>query len=437
MNNKSLEYQTGFRNNFESEAIKGALPKGQNSPQKCPFGLYAEQLTGSAFTAPRSANLRSWLYRIRPSVVQSEFTLVGQDYFGLNGGSGVPPTPNQLRWGPMPVPEETTDFIAGLSAIARNGGASQQAGCTLYRYAFNTDMSGKYFYSADGEMVLVPQAGGLHLVTEMGVITANPGEIVVVPRGVKFKVSLGDGAGFAAGYICENHGAPFELPSLGPIGANGLANPRDFKTPEAAYEDIEGDFALYAKYGENLWRAQIGHSPCDVVAWHGNYAPYKYDLDCFNTINTVSFDHPDPSIFTVLTSPSDTPGTANVDFVIFPPRWMVAEKTFRPPYFHRNFMSEFMGLIRGEYDAKADGFVPGGASLHNCMTPHGPDAATFEKASNVDLKPERMANTMAFMFESRFAFEPTRQALESRELDHDYVSVWQGLTKEFSNPDKG
>jgi homogentisate 1,2-dioxygenase len=234
------------------------------------------------------------------------------------------------------------------------------------------------------------------------------------------------------GYICENRGSLLRLPDLGLIGSNGLANSRDFLTPVAAFEDGDGDFEMIAKFGGKLFRAPIDHSPLDVVAWHGNYAPYKYDLRRFNAINSVSFDHPDPSIFTVLTSPSDTPGTANIDFVIFPPRWMIAEHTFRPPYFHRNIMNEYMGLIFGVYDAKAEGFTPGGASLHNCMSGHGPDAATFEQASSATLEPRYLGDTLAFMFETRLPLHPTQTALAAPQLQRDYWKCWQGLKKNFS-----
>lgn len=426
-----MRYLNGFRNHFETEAIKGSLPVGQNSPQVCPNGLYAEQLTGSAFTSPRPQNLKSWLYRIQPSVVQGMFQAVKPDYFQLRQSGNEPTNPNQLRWGALAEPEVKTNFIEGLWAVAKNGDAATQVGCTTYMYAFNSNMEDKYFYDADGEMLVVPQTGTLEVNTEFGILIVAPGEIVVLPRGVKFQVNLKGSGGFARGYICENHGAPFELPSLGPIGANGLANPRDFKAPVARYSEERGEFVLYAKFSEELWCARIQHSPLDVVAWHGNYHPYKYDLSMFNTVNTVSYDHPDPSIFTVLTSPSDTQGMANIDFVIFPPRWMVAEHTFRPPYFHRNFMSEFMGLIYGEYDAKAEGFLPGGASLHNCMTAHGPDKVTFDNALNATLKPEKIERTMAFMFESRFVFKPTNQALKSDTLQADYTDVWQNLDSHF------
>lgn len=431
MSAEELDYLSGFRNHFATEALPGALPAGQNSPQRCPYGLYAEQLTGSAFTAPRERNLRSWLYRIRPSVAQSAYRPLEPAKVRTAPVNEAPSDPNQMRWDPMPLPEQPTDFIDGLLTVATNGDAGGQAGCGVHLYAFNRDMEQRFFYCADGELLLVPQQGELLLRTELGLIEAGPGEIAVVPRGMKFQVRLATGSEAARGYVCENYGSPFELPGLGPIGANGLANPRDFLTPAAWYEDVSGDFELVAKFGGRFWAARLNHSPLDVVAWHGNYAPYKYDLALFNTINTVSFDHPDPSIFTVLTSASDTAGMANIDFVIFPPRWMVAEHTFRPPYFHRNVMSEFMGLVHGVYDAKAEGFLPGGASLHNCMSPHGPDTATFEKASEVELVPEYQGDTLAFMFESRYLFQPTTAALEADFRQRDYVDVWQGLDSQF------
>ena len=423
-------YQSGFGNEFATEAVAGALPQGQNSPQKAPFGLYAEQISGTPFTAPRALNRRSWLYRIRPSVAHRPFEPMGDGLIRSTPFDEVPTPPNQLRWQPLPLPTKSTNFIDGLVTMAGNGDASIHTGVAIHTYAANEEMSNCFFFDADGEFLIVPQLGRLSMRTEMGILEIRPGEIGVIQRGIKFRVELPDKQ--ARGYICENYGALFRLPDLGPIGANGLANPRDFQTPHAAYEDRAGDFRLIAKFQGHLWAAQIDHSPLDVVAWHGNYAPYKYDLERFNCINTVSFDHPDPSIYTVLTAPSEIPGTANVDFGIFPPRWLVAEHTFRPPWFHRNFMSEFMGLIRGEYDAKAEGFVPGGASLHNCMAGHGPDAVTYEKAITADLKPAYLADTLAFMFETRFVCRPTKLALESSQLDEQYFECWQDLHKRFA-----
>ena len=427
-----LQYQSGFGNEFATEALPGALPQGQNSPQKVAYGLYAEQLSGTAFTAPRNLNRRSWLYRIRPSVLHKPFRQISNRLLRSAPFNEATPTPNQLRWDPLPLPAEPTDFptdfIDGLTTIAGNDGIG------IHVYVANRSMQERFFYNADGELLIVPQLGRLRFHTELGVMEIAPGEISVVPRGVRFRVELMDAE--ARGYVCENYGALFRLPDLGPIGANGLANARDFQTPVASYEDREGDFRLVTKFQGNLWEAEIGHSPLDVVAWHGNYAPYKYDLARFNTINTVSFDHPDPAIFTVLTSPASsadaTPGTANVDFVIFPSRWVVAEHTFRPPYFHRNVMNEYMGLITGAYDAKEQGFAPGGASLHNCMSGHGPDADTFEKASNVELVPQRYENTLAFMFESRAVLCPTKFAMETTALQRDYFECWQGLKKHFN-----
>ncbi|MGK5041107.1 homogentisate 1,2-dioxygenase [Janthinobacterium sp. GB1R12] len=427
-------YQSGFGNEFATEAIAGALPQGQNSPQRSPLGLYAEQLSGTAFTAPRAQNRRSWLYRIRPASQHPPFTLAENTRI-VSDFHAMPPTPpNQLRWDPLPLPDGATpaDFIDGWQTMAGNGSAEAMSGCAIHVYAANRSMH-RFFYSADGELLVVPQEGRLAIATELGLIELEPQEIAVIPRGVRFRVTLPDGK--ARGYVCENFGTAFRLPDMGPIGSNGLANSRDFLTPHAAYEDIEGDCELVAKFGGHLWRTTLDHSPLDVVAWHGNYAPYKYDLRRFNVIGSISYDHPDPSIFLVLQAPSENPLFGAIDFAIFPPRWLAAEHTFRPPWFHRNVASEFMGLIHGVYDAKAAGFVPGGASLHNCMSGHGPDAQTFEKASHGDTSaPAKVADTMAFMFETRTILKPTPFALDGGLLQHDYFECWQGLRKHF-DPD--
>ena len=428
-------YLTGFANELASEALPGALPQGQNSPQAVPFGLYAEQLSGTAFTAPRHRNRRSWLYRIRPGAAHTPFERIESEAHLVFDYGSEPATPNQLRWNPLPLPSNDvqTDFIDGLVAFAGNGDALSQSGVGVYLYTANRSMR-RFFYDADGELLIVPQQGRLRLATEFGLIEIEPQQIAVIPRGVRFCVELLEAT--ARGYVCENYGAPFQLPDLGVIGSNGLANPRDFETPVAWYEDVEGSFDLIAKFGGHLWRAKLDHSPLDVVAWHGNHVPYRYDLRRFNTIGSISYDHPDPSIFLVLQSPSDTPGVDTIDFAIFPPRWLCAENTFRPPWFHRNVASEFMGLIHGEYDAKADGFVPGGASLHNCMSGHGPDAATFEKASRIDTsKPQKVADTMAFMFETRHVMRPTRTALASAQLQADYFRCWLDVQRHF-NPEQ-
>ncbi len=423
-------YLSGFGNEFATEAEPGALPVGQNSPQRHPLGLYTEQMSGSPFTAPRATNRRTWTYRIRPSVTHKPYRAAEAKLIRSGPFAETPTTPNQLRWNPLPTPDEPTDFIDGMVTLAGNGDPAMQTGVAIHLYAANRSMQDRFFYNADGELLIVPQSGRLECATELGILDVVPGEICVIPRGIKFRVSLPEGT--ARGYICENYGLPFRLPDLGPIGANGLANPRDFLAPVAAYEDRDGAFRITSKFLGNLWEAEIDHSPLDVVAWHGNYAPCKYDLASFNCINTVSFDHPDPSIYTVLSSPSSIAGTANCDFVIFPPRWMVAEHTFRPPWFHRNLMNECMGLVFGAYDAKAEGFVPGGMSLHNCMAGHGPDAETFERASAAELKPHYLDNTLAFMFETQLVLRPTRWAMETRILQHEYFECWQGLKKHFN-----
>jgi len=419
-----LRYQSGFGNTFSTEAERGALPLGQNSPQKTPRGLYPEVLSGSAFTAPRHENLSSWLYRLRPSAMHGPFKQLGQGLLRSGPFDEVEASPNRLRWDPLPVPAKPTDFIDGLFTIAGSGDAAAQSGIAVHVYRANRPMKNRYFYSADGELMFVPQQGAILLATELGRLEVAPGEVAVVPRGTKFRLE-GDGA--VRGYLCENYGAPFRLPELGPIGSQGLAQKRDFLAPVAAYEDKAAKCQIVAKFHGGLWGAACSHSPLDVVAWHGNYTPYKYDLARFMAINTVSFDHPDPSIFTVLTSPSGQPGVANCDFVIFPPRWMVAEHTFRPPWFHRNVMSELMGLVRGVYDAKAEGFLPGGVSIHNCMSAHGPDVASYDKASKAALKPHKIENTLAFMWESRYVFRPTKAALAAKELQKNYDRVWDGF----------
>ena len=428
MQEDKLRYLTGFGNEHATEAMPGTLPAGQNAPQRPPRGLYTEQISGTPFTAPRAENRRSWMYRIRPSAMHPPFRRMDNGLVRTAPINDAPSPPNRLRWNALPFPDEPADFIDGLITMGGNGDASARCGVAVHIYRANKPME-RVFYDADGELLIVPQTGRLRLATELGEVEAAPGEVAVIPRGIKFRVDLPDRR--ARGYVCENYGGLFRLPELGPIGANGLANPRDFRAPVAAFEDCDEPTEVVAKFEGNLWAAELDHSPLDVVAWHGNYTPYVYDLASFNTIGTVSFDHPDPSIFTVFTSPSATPGTANCDFVIFPPRWLVAEHTFRPPWFHRNYMNEFMGLVHGVYDAKAGGFVPGGASLHNCMSAHGPDRATFENAVAADLAPQKVENTLAFMFESRWMMIPTRQAMEAGHRQQDYDAVWGGLTRGF------
>ena len=417
-------YMSGFGNHFATEAVTGALPEGRNSPQRPAFGLYAEQLSGTAFTAPRAENRRSWLYRLRPSAEHPPYRRYqGADLFAP-GNDDAPLAPNRLRWDPLAWPDEAQDLVDSMVTMVANRDPADLEGVAVHIYRAGRDMD-RYFFDSDGELLFIPQEGRLALLTEMGRIDLAPGEIALVPRGVRFRVLLPDGK--ARGYVAENHGALFRLPELGPIGSNGLANPRDFLAPVAAYEDEDGEVELVQKHLGSLWTTTLDHSPRDVVAWHGNLAPWKYDLARFNTIGTVSFDHPDPSIFTVLTSPSDVPGRANADFVIFPPRWMVAEDTFRPPWFHRNVMSECMGLIHGAYDAKAEGFAPGGLSLHNLMAGHGPDVASWKGASEIELTPHRIEGSLAFMVESCWPYRPTQFALDRAQADYD--SAWGGFPK--------
>src|SRR4051812_10703653 len=423
MNPNLLRYQSGFGNTFSSEALKGALPIGRNAPQRAPKGLYTEVLSGTAFTAPRAENLSCWLYKLRPSAMHGPYRRIAQGLLRSGPFDEVETPPNRLRWDPFPMPAKPTDFIDGIATVAGSGEPALQAGLAVHIYRANRSMERRYFYDADGELMLVPQQGALVIFTELGKLAVAPGEIAVIPRGVKFKVDV---EGPSRGYVCENYGAPFRLPELGPLGSQGLAQARDFMAPVAAFERA-GACKLIAKFQGGLWETRLAHSPLDVVAWHGNYVPYKYDLARFQTVGSLSFDHNDPSIFTVLTSPLGTPGVANCDFVIFPPRWQVAEDTFRPPWFHRNLMSELMGLVHGTYDAKAEGFLPGGVSIHNSFSAHGPDRATYEKAAKAVLKPQKIEDTLAFMWESRHVFRPTKFAMRAKELQKDYDKVWDGF----------
>lgn len=427
---QSLKYMDGFGGHFTSEALPGALPVGQNTPQFCPYGLYAEQISGTAFTAPRHKNLRTWVYRILPSVLHNKLEPCKNQKF-LEDFESLQIDPSQFRWDPYSFPGENTevDFVDGLQLNLGAGDPSVKEGLAIYMYSCNISMNKKAFYSADGDFLIVPQAGTLYITTELGRYTVAPKEIIVIPRGIKFSVNV---EGPTRGYVAELFKGHFELPGLGPIGSNGLANPRDFKTACAFYEDDESEHVIVGKFINKLYQATLNHSPFDVVAWHGNYTPFKYDLTLFNTVNSVSYDHLDPCIFTVLTAQTDEPGTAALDFVIFPPRWMVQENTFRPPYYHRNCMSEYMGMIEGMYDAKGKAFAPGGGSLHSCMTAHGPDAATFAKASTEELNPVKFTGGLAFMFESSYLLKVSKSALTTPHLQANYIKCWNKLPKLFN-----
>ena len=426
-----LNFQAGFGNQHASEAESGALPVGRNSPQRVAHGLYAELISGAAFTAPRADNRRSWLYRRQPAAVVGGYQPLAQPYLKTGAAEGAVSPPDPLRWAPTEIPQVESlplDFIDGLRTVAVNGDPDAQTGMAAHLYLVNQSMERRAFINADGELLIVPQQGALHLTTELGRLHIAPGQIALIPRGIAFKVAV---EGPSRGYVCENYGAALRLPELGPIGSNGLANPRDFLAPVAWHETETGPYEIVKKYGGQLWTAQQAHTPFDVVAWHGNLCPYQYDTAHFMTLGSISYDHPDPSIFTVLTSPSDTPGWANVDFVIFPPRWLVAEDTFRPPWFHRNVMSELMGLVSGQYDAKPEGFKPGGVSLHNAFVPHGPDAEAFERASSAALAPHKLDHTLAVMFETRWRLRPTAWALGNGTLETDYANCWRGLDDKF------
>ena len=428
-------YSPGFGNDFETEALPEALPQGRNSPQQCAYGLYAEQLSGTPFTAPRGKNERSWCYRIRPSVKHvGRLEPVSVPYWKsaphvIEGVTSL----GQYRWDPVPHSEESLTFVTGMRTVSTAGDVNIQEGMAAHVYLVNASMQDDYFYSADSELLVVPQEGSLRFVTELGIIELEPQEIAIIPRGLVYRVELLDGP--ARGFVCENYGQKFDLPNRGPIGANCLANPRDFKTPVAAFEDREEQSTVTIKWCGQFHRTVIDHSPLDVVAWHGNYAPCKYDLRTFSPVGALLFDHPDPSIFTVLTAPSYTEGTANIDFVLFRDRWMVAENTFRPPWYHKNIMSELMGNIHGVYDAKPDGFAPGGMSLHNMMLPHGPDNNAFEQASSEPMEPKYLANTMSFMFETRFPQHLTDFAANEAPMQDNYADCWADLSKRF-NSDK-
>ena len=424
-------YMPGFGNDFETEALPGALPQGQNSPQKCNYGLYAEQLSGTAFTAPRGQNERTWCYRIRPSVHHTgRFTPIEVPQW-KTAPNVIPHVTSlgQYRWDPIPVPDRDLTWITGMRTITTAGDVNIQVGMASHVYLVTRSMEDEYFYSADSELLVVPQEGRLRFCTELGIIDLEPKEIAIIPRGMVYRVEVLEGP--CRGFVCENYGQKFDLPHRGPIGANCLANPRDFKCPVAAFEDREVESRVVIKWCGQFHETRIGHSPLDVVAWHGNYCAYKYDLRTYSPVGAILFDHPDPSIFTVLTAPSGQEGTANIDFVLFRERWLVAEHSFRPPWYHKNVMSELMGNIYGQYDAKPQGFSPGGISLHNCMLPHGPDRDAFEGASNAELKPHKLENTMSFMFETRFPQHLTEFAAKEAPMQEEYIDVWNRLEKKF------
>ena len=431
VNSLTPGYMPGFGNDFETEALKGALPSGKNSPQKCNYGLYGEQLSGTAFTAPSHKNERTWCYRIRPSVKHSHrYKKVDFPYW-KTAPHIVPDiiSLGQYRWNPVENSQNKLNWLSGMRTMTTAGDVNTQIGMASHIFLITDSMIDTYFYSADSELLVVPQEGQIRFCTELGIIDVEPQEIAIIPRGLLYRVEVLKGP--SRGFVCENYGQKFALPARGPIGANCLANRRDFKTPIAAFEDRETPSRVFVKWCGTFHETKIGHSPLDVVAWHGNYGPCKYNLNNYCPVGAILFDHPDPSIYTVLTAESGIPGTANIDFVLFRDRWVVAEDTFRPPWYHKNIMSELMGNIYGQYDAKPEGFVPGGLSLHNMMLPHGPDKMAFERASSAELKPQKLENTMSFMFETRFPQHLTEFAATEAPLQDDYIDCWMDIKKKY------
>jgi len=417
---------SGFGNEHESESQAGVLPTRGNSPQRPAGGLVTEQLSGTAFTAPRATNRRTWLYRRRPSV-QHVRQLQPTTYPQFV----TAPDPNpawlaQSRWNPdEPTAAAADTWLAGITTVVTNGNAHLHVGGAIHTYGFgaSTELA-PVFVNTDAEMLFVPQLGRVELQTELGPLAVEPGHIGVVPRGIKVRVSTA--AKLASGWLHENYGQAFTLPDPGITGPNTSALARDFVYPSAQPED-DAPTAIIVKTGGRFLATSIDRTPLDVVAWRGNYAPYRYDLRQFSPLGAVLFDHPDPSLGTVLTSPSDLVGTANVDLVVFRERWVVAEDTFRPPWFHSNTMSEFMGLIDGSYDAKP-GQAPGSMTLHNQHLPHGPATTAFEAASAAELMPQRLEPTLAFMLESRYVWQPTQWAATTDRLDVDYDACWMPST---------
>ncbi|KAK0434287.1 homogentisate 1,2-dioxygenase [Armillaria borealis] len=405
------KYQVGFGNRFASEAIPGILPQGQNHPQKNKYGLYMEGMTGSPFVAPRPQNLHAFMYRIRPSLDHKKFVRLPDspdmesNFLPTNPKVHISPT--QLNWAPPPFPssKDEVDFIAGLKTIGGNGEPTAREGLALHIYLANADMKNKAFCDSDGDMLVVPQQGRLDVQTEFGRMMVRPGELMVIQKGMKFKVSLPDGP--SRGYVQEIFGSHFELPDLGPIGGHGMANPRDFEVPLASFEIDETSWE--GKIGGQLFSAAQDHIPFDVVAWQGNYVPYKYAMEKFIFVGSVSKDHLDPSVFTVLTAKSKATGIPLVEILTVSERWNVASDTFRPPYYHRNNATEILCFISGERGGR---YVPGGIVLQTVFCPHGPPPEVHKAAIVAELKPERISKgSMAIAIETPMILSMTDYAM--------------------------
>ncbi|KAH7114315.1 homogentisate 1,2-dioxygenase-like protein [Dendryphion nanum] len=434
--NDPYEYQSGFGNSFESEAVPGTIPKGQNSPRCVRFGLYAEQMTATAFVAPRHLNKKAWLYRARPAVAHQGFTDLPDNpdtesnFLPINPRVHLSPT--QLAWLPFDIPTDgEIDFVSGLKTIAGSGDPTLREGLSISTFLANASMNKRAAVNSDGDMLIVPQQGALDIQTEFGMLFVQPGEIAVIQRGQRYKVNLPDGP--TRGYILEIWGSNFQLPELGPLGANGLANSRDFLHPVAKYEIEVAPWEIIYQLGGKFFKSKQNHSPFDVVAWHGNYVPYKYDLTKFVNVGSISVDHIDPSIFCVLTAPSRDPSAPLADFLIFSPRWDVASHTYRPPYYHRNAASELMGLIYGEYAGRSDEFQPGGVSFECGFVPHGVAYEEF-KAASAAPPPEMQISkgAVAFMMESSRPFTITDWAWNSEKKHEHEPKMWDDLVDNFS-----
>lgn len=420
-----LQYLRGLGNELESEALPHALPIGQNSPQKCPYGLVSELVSGTTFTAPRAQNLRSYVFRIRPPVFDGRYERIDNGLF-LTPPFDMPADPNYYIWGPLAEPTRQQDILESMATIAAGGSPLSQTGMAMHAYAANSSMTDRVFANGDGEMLFVLRLGRLRFVTEFGVIEAAPRELVVIPKGIKFRVEILDA--FASGFVCENYGAPFRLPELGLLGGHGLANVVDFQVPVASYVDSDGPIEVVTKYGGNLWSMQQ-HQPMDVVAWRGTLYPYKYNVDRFVHVGSLTVDHTDPSIYTVLTSPSDNVQGPNADFMIVrSPKWEVQQHTFRPPGFHRNTVGEFVLLIEGMFNN-----IPAGSFVaNNSWAPHGPDIDEMVLGRTAPEDPFRLENFYIAIVESRFPMMISPFARSAKEMISDYTKNWAGYEKTFT-----
>lgn len=382
---------SGFGNTLSSEAIAGAIPPHQNSPRRPPFGLYAEQLSGTGFTAARADNRRTWCYRVRPASQRTDFAPLAHPR--LAGEFPGAPVVELTGFPPLAgAPEH--DFLDGLVTLCGAGDARLRTGYALHRYAATRSMESRAFYSADGDLLILPERGAFTLLTELGALAVAPGSLAIVPRGLAFSILLHDEP--IRGYVAEPFGGGFRLPERGPVGANGLADARHFHAPAAWHEDrLAPGFTLVAKLGGALHAAPLDHTPFDVAGWFGNHVPYVYDLADFSPVGNTLLDHGDPSIYCVLSAP-------NLDLIVFPPRWDATAHTFRPPYFHRNTIAEINGILRD--DEHHAPFVPGCVFITPPLTPHGVGGRTVERErARDDDAPYRVHDSLWFQLESPLA----------------------------------